>query len=126
VSKKKHMFENRHTAISPTLYKPGDPATTKYVEKCWRIANIAAGMPAYQRPTRMYLSATDFGAIIAELRAQHDAPWHMADPPYLVFGKNPEFRVLNAGTDSEREVNRLNNETPGAVEFTARSRQFIW
>ncbi len=121
----KQMFENRHTAISPKAYELGDPRETKYVEKCWRLANVAAGLPVDQRPTRMFLSAKDFGAIIAELRAQHDAPWHMADPPYLIFGKNPEFRVLNAGTDDEATVNRMNRDTPGAIEFVARTQQFM-
>lgn len=108
----------------PGFYLPGDPRITNYREKIWKLADIAAGLPDRERPTQMYLSASDYGRIIAELRAQCEAPAGQA-PPYLIFGKNPEFRVINAGTDDEAEVNRLNRESPGAVDFEDRTRRFI-
>jgi hypothetical protein len=116
-------IENRHAAVNPTLYLPGDPRTTQYVEKCWRLANASAGLAPHLRPTQMYLSAQDYGGLIAELRAQHDAPEHET-PGYLIFGRRPTFKVINAGTDDEAEVNRLNRDTPGAIDFEQRIKQF--
>lgn len=100
------------------IYVPGDPTTTQYVEMLWRLANAAAGLPPHQRPTHMFLPASDFGRIVSELRAQHDATGPA--PGYLIFGKNTTFKVYNAGTDSVMEVNRLNRETPGAIDFADR------
>ena len=108
----------------PGFYLPGDPRTTNYREKVWKLADVAAGLPQQERPTQMFLSASDYGRLIAELRAQCDAP-PGPPPPYLIFGKNPQFRVINAGTDDEAEVNRLNRESPGAVDFEDRTKRFI-
>jgi hypothetical protein len=115
-----NFYRNQH----PSIYLPGDPRETKYVEKCWRLADAAAGLMVHERPDRMFISSSDFGRVIAELRAQYETPNTSEVPGYLIFGKNPEFRVLNAGTDDEAEVNRLNRETPGAVDFRARVRRF--
>jgi hypothetical protein len=114
----------RHDTVRPGLYVPGDPRTTNYMEMLWRLADAAAGLPAHQRPDRMYLSATDYGAVVEELRAQHGASKTEA-PGYLIFGKKATFKVLNAGTDDMATVNRMNRDTPGAVDFKARLKQFV-
>jgi len=120
IKKDELVFQPRE----PGFYLPGDARITNYREKLWKLADVAAGLPVHERPTQMFLSATDYGYLVAELRAQCDAP-PGPPPPYLIFGKKPEFRVINAGTDDEAEVNRLNRESPGAVDFEARSQQFV-
>lgn len=115
-------LDNLFRVRPPTFYLPGDPRSTNYVEACWRIATTAASLPAYQRPDRMYFSASDYGQIVAELKAQYDAPED--DPPYLIFGKHSPFMVLNAGTDDMAVVNRMNRDTPGAIDFAERAKQF--
>lgn len=115
--------ENRYTRReNPHIWLPDAPANTEYEQNIWRLADAAAGLPIYQRPDRMYLSATHYGQLLDEMRESRVTPKDM--PPYLIFGKNTEFRVLNAGTDDEAEINRLNRETPGAIEFSDRVKQF--
>ncbi len=96
-----------------TIYVPGDPCTTKYVDQLWIIANLI------ERSTDMYVTAAHYGRVIAELQAQHGAPVGAA-PGHLMFGKKPELRVINAGTDDEAEVNRRNHATPGAIDYQAK------
>lgn len=118
-------FENFFRPRPPTFYLPGDPRGTNYVELCWRLATAAVSLPVHQRPTQMFLSATHYGALIAELRAQYDAPFGAEDPPYMIFGTDARpFKVLNAGTDDLAAVNRVNRDTPGAIDFADRLQQF--
>ncbi len=102
----------------------GDPAKTSYVEQFWRLANAAASLPDELRPTQMFLKSADYQAVIAELRAQYNAPWHMTDPPYLIFGSKAQFKVLPAGTEDQGVVNRMNSDTPGAIDFADRLKKF--
>lgn len=120
IKKSELVFEQRQ----PGFYLPGDPRITNYREKFWKIADIVAGLPPDERPRLMYLSASDYGRLVAELRAQCDAPAN-EDPGYLMFGKKDPFLVANAGTDDEAEVIRLNRESPGAVDFEDRTKRFV-
>lgn len=104
------------------FYTKGDPRFTSYVEKLWRIANAAASLPIDQAPDRMFVSSEDYEAILAELKAQYEAP--SESPGYLIFGKKWPFRVFNAGTNDLATINRMNESTPGAIDFGDRLRQF--
>jgi hypothetical protein len=117
----------RHEGKVPSaLVTPGDPRITRYNEYIWQLANLASALPLHLAPNRMFLSSRDFAALIAELRENHaDESQHYADPTYVIYGKKPEFKVINAGTDDDVEVNRMNQETPGAMDFVARAQQFI-
>lgn len=111
------------------VYVPGAPGNTEYVKQLWLIAGLI------ERPTSLYLTATHYGAVIAELLAQHGAPSTQA-PASLQFGV-PEkeqawerrvagdrqshcLMVINSGTDDEAEVNRKNRDTPGAIDFQSK------
>ncbi len=108
------------------FYLPGDPRGTKYVEQLWLIAGLL------ERPTKMYLTATHYGRVIAELRAQHNAP-QLTAPDELKFGKTAhthdatrrtyELAVVNSGTEDEAWVNALNRDTPGAIDFQDKMRR---
>lgn len=93
-----------------------DPTNTEYVLQLWTIANLI------ERNTQMYLSASQYGKVVAELRAQYDAPTDN-DPPYLLMGKVPQLTVFNAGTDDEAAINRMNADTPGAIDFQAKKQK---
>ena len=101
------------------IYLPGHPSTTRYVQQL----NLVAGLVG--RPTTLYLTAQHWGWVMAELEAQYkDAlmdptrpgPWANPKKP-LQFGP---LKVVNAGTDDERAVNRMNHDTPGAIDFVER------
>lgn len=117
-------LDNFFRPVDPTFYLPGDPRITNYIHKLQRLAFAVSGLPPHQRPNRMYLSSKDYGAVLAEARAQYDATGPDPGPGGLVFGKRVPFSVLNAGTDDQAEVNRLNREVPGAIDFADRMRQF--
>ena len=85
---------------------------TEYVLQLWTIANLI------ERDTQMWLTAEHWGKVVHELRAQYGAP--SDDPPYLMMGKKPQLTVFNAGTDDQHEVNRKNQDTPGAIDFQAK------
>lgn len=106
---------------NPTIYLPGDPRVTRYWSKIKKLADLCSSLPEHQRPTGMFLSATDFKRLIDELRAQHDGPQTAYRADYLLYY---DFCIINSGTDSEAEVNRLNREVPGAIDFADRILQF--
>lgn len=100
------------------IYLPGDPRTTQYVKQITVIEGLL------ERETVMYVTADHWRRIAAELDAQYlDAlmdptgpvPWHVSDT--FKIGR---LTVVNAGTDSQREVNRKNWSTPGAIDFAAK------
>jgi len=100
------------------IYLPGHPSTTQYVKKL----NLIAGL--IERDTVMYVTSTHWREIAAELDAQYlDAlldpkgpiPWRVSDT-FKIGG----LTVVNAGTESQAEVNRKNADTPGAVDFIAK------
>lgn len=100
------------------IYLPGDPRTTMYVKKIALIEGLL------ERDTVMYVTSTHWREIVAELDAQYlDAlmdpkgpiPWRVKDE--FKIGR---LTVVNAGTESQQEVNRKNWSTPGAVDFIAK------
>ena len=102
-------------ATTPRVYLPGLPTETRYVRQIWQIANLI------ERSTRYYLTATHYGQVIDEMRAQYGAP--ATEPPkYLLFGVDPQLTVINAGTDSELEVNMLNEPWERLAKFQDRAR----
>ena len=100
------------------IYIPGDPRTTMYVKQIMVIASVVA------RKTVMYVTAQHWRLIAAELDAQYMDS--LVDPkgpiPWRI---SSEFRigkvtVVNAGTENEQTVNRMNEDTPGAVDYIDR------
>lgn len=100
------------------IYLPGDPRTTQYVKKIALIEGLL------ERPTVMYVTSSHWREIAAELDAQYmDAlmdpngpvPWRVKDE--FKIGR---LTVVNACTESQREVNKKNWETPGAMDFIAK------
>lgn len=100
------------------IYLHGDPRTTMYIKQISVIAGLV------ERPTVMYITADHWRKIQAELDAQYldclmdpkgPIPWRVSDN----FKMGP-LTVVNAGTESQAAVNRMNRDTPGAVDFIAK------
>ncbi len=115
--------------LSNIIYVRGDPKTTKFVQQLYIIAGLI------EATTHYYVTATHWGDIIAELKAQYSSPEQMMDPtrpaPWdqlknvLKFGINdPYLMVHNAGTDDEQVVYLLNNEQP-MIEAFGRKRDAL-
>lgn len=100
--------------------QPGDPRFTTYLK--W-VELMAANLT---RPTTVWVTSSTWGHIVAEIEANQDTL--LADPTKplprnpgcgLRFGNLNALTLVNAGTDSQLEVNRRNWDTAD-YEFTAR------
>ena len=77
-----------------------------------------------ERETVMFITVDHWRKLYAELDAQYlDAlmdphgpiPWRIKDE--FKIGR---LTVVNSGTESQKTVNRINAETPGAIDFIAK------
>ena len=107
-----------------TYYLPGDPAHTEYVKQLELIKNVADRRPRFQKDgtwiSHIYVvTASHYGRIIEELRAQSDAP-KFEVPGYLLVGTEPCLAVINSGTDDQGEVNKRNREWAEMVSYQDR------
>jgi hypothetical protein len=101
---------------------PGDPKTTMYVKQISLIAGLVA------RPTVYFITSDHWRKVYAELEAQYmDAlldpkgpiPWRVKDE----FKIGP-LTVINSGIESQKTVNKMNAQTPGAIDFIERRDTF--
>ena len=106
---------------TPKVYLPGDPRTTQYVQQLFLISGLI------EATTHYYVTAGDWGRIVAELDAQYrpmlmdqtkPAPWDAAPRgPMKIGTKDPYLMVHNAGTDDEQVVWLLNEQQPQVEAF---------
>lgn len=91
-------------------YVPGNPKSETLVDQVWLRAN------GIERDSDCYLGAYEYGRLIAELQADHDAP-KTEVPMSLKFGVHPCLHVINAGTDDRLVVALKNRDAAGARDF---------
>jgi hypothetical protein len=107
-------------AEMPPIFIPGDPRTTSYVKKLSTIAGLL------QRDTVMYVTSGDWTRLTRELDAQYSdclmdptrpAPWNTGSEFVIHQMGDCRLTVVNAGTESQLDVNKKNQDTPGAIDF---------
>lgn|SRR5574340_171616 len=101
-----------HCTFRP--YLPGVPGCEPYLAQAWKIAGIVG------RSTRVYLGASEYGALVRELMEEAETP-RGTYPKSLKFGRNPCVHFINAGTDDYARVAQLNWGTAGARDFKGRA-----
>lgn len=105
------------------IYLPGHPSSTKFVKQLLLISGLIG------RSTKIYLTSKHWGMVMAELDAQYmDAlvdpdgpvPWHSGGDSFAIGNDPKKLTIINSGTDDQLVVNKLNRDTPGAVDFIER------
>lgn len=106
------------------VYARGDPRLTRHLEKLRLIASLI------KVSTVIWLTATDWGELIAELDAQYGdammdptkpAPWKLhPNQPFTIGRYDPRLTVINSGTEDQAVCNLLNEKPAEVAEFGAR------
>ena len=110
--------------MSEIIYVRGDPKTTRYVQQLLMISGLI------ERSSQMYVTATHWGDIQAELNAQYrdaltdptkPAPWDLhPNKPMQLGSREPYLTVINSGTDDQEVCNMLNEHPAEVAAFSAR------
>ena len=104
-----------------------DPRTTNYIRQFMNISGMI------KAPTRMWVTSTHWGEIIAELDAQYadqlmdptkPKPWGNTRP--LQFGASGNtLTVVNSGTEDQAVCNMLNEEPARVAAYGETRRRLL-
>jgi hypothetical protein len=113
--------------VTAMILDKKDPATTDYIRRFIVISGMI------KAPIRMYVTSSDWQAVIDELDAQYadtlvdptkPKPWGNNRP--LQFGtKNNILTVVNSGTEDQTVCNQLNEDAARVASFGESKRRVL-